>query len=346
MFTKISFALGAMLILIGCKSKEMNKYDWLASESAPKNYPMEIIEGSFYCPDGYSLYIPNRKTIHLGWGSPISTHIVGPDKKSLPNKVSITWFSYTENKFYSGTFDLPYDKIVELFKKKHIARSQTVDEYDTITAGVAPGGHVTIWVHGAGDVRFIASYGAEEVEVPWSKMTNNPEGFPRDTYPESYVKDALDEDSYKKLKAKGIPFGLWKQYEQLYTWEPDYAFAGKPENLELAFYNGEQRFLDYEIDHPINDEKLKVKEQPVPKRLALKMENDKQDRFKVRIYFDEKEIFKAFEKLKEIDGEAQELKLQIEVLSDFSAKVFLRNSEYIVELKKIDQKLFRYGKKK
>ena len=343
----ISCALGALLSSTACKNQEMNKYDWLASESAPKNYPMQILEGSFHCPDGYSLYIPDRKFIHLGWGSPISTHIVGPDKKPLPNKVSITWYSYTEDKFYSGTFDLPYNKIIELFKKKHIARSKTVDQYRKITAGVAPGGHVTIWVNGFGDDRFIASYTAEEAEIPWSKITpNSGAKYSRAELPKRRVKEALDEDAYKKLKARGIPFGLWKKYEELYSWEPDYAFAGKVENLALSFYNGEQRFLDYEIDHPLNDEKLKVKERPVPKRLALKMENDKDYRFKVTVNFNEQEIIKAFEKLNEIDGEAQKLKLQIEVLSDFTAKIFLRNSKYIVELKKIEQKLFRYGKKK
>lgn len=45
-----------------------NKFDWLASESAPNDYPMKIISGHFHDPDGGSLYVPNGKLIYEGWG--------------------------------------------------------------------------------------------------------------------------------------------------------------------------------------------------------------------------------------------------------------------------------------
>ena len=49
------------------------------------------------------------------WVNLAQVHVVGDDFKPLPNKLVITWFSYIENKFYTGEFDLPYDKIKQLF---------------------------------------------------------------------------------------------------------------------------------------------------------------------------------------------------------------------------------------
>ena len=64
-------------LLSACGVTPVTKFDWLATESAPENFPMRIISGSFIAPDGYSLYIPNSKRIDYGWGSMVSSHVVG-----------------------------------------------------------------------------------------------------------------------------------------------------------------------------------------------------------------------------------------------------------------------------
>ncbi len=43
------------------------KFIWLATESAPGYYPMEIIQGEFYYQgEGYGLYIPSGGTLSDG----------------------------------------------------------------------------------------------------------------------------------------------------------------------------------------------------------------------------------------------------------------------------------------
>ncbi|NNE62692.1 MAG: DUF2931 family protein, partial [Gammaproteobacteria bacterium] len=120
-YIKVISRLIVVFSLTACGSTMANKFDWKATESAPKNYAMKIVTGHFYSPDGYSLYIPNKKRIHHGWGKGVSSHLVGPDTKSLPNRMSISFFSYTEDKFYQGEFDLPYDKIVRLFDEGYFS---------------------------------------------------------------------------------------------------------------------------------------------------------------------------------------------------------------------------------
>ena len=95
----------------------MDKFDWQARESAPQHYVMRIIGGTLsYHDSSGSLYVPDKSDIDLGWGTGISSHIVGPDLKPLPNHLTIIFFSYIENQFYDGRFDLPYAKILKMFQ--------------------------------------------------------------------------------------------------------------------------------------------------------------------------------------------------------------------------------------
>ncbi len=81
----------------------MNKateFDWYATESAPKYYPMEIRQGTFYYKGkDHGLYIPSGGTLRAGWGEMNSLHVTGPDKKPLPDRVEVIFFSYAEKQF-------------------------------------------------------------------------------------------------------------------------------------------------------------------------------------------------------------------------------------------------------
>ena len=46
-------------LIAAAKAKTMPKYDWYASNSAPRGCPMDVAEGSaFLLHDGSSLYVP------------------------------------------------------------------------------------------------------------------------------------------------------------------------------------------------------------------------------------------------------------------------------------------------
>lgn len=139
------------LSLINCGimfSKNKTKFHWLATESAPKNYPMRILSGDLlYHNTSGGLYIPTAASIGYYWGDGKSTHVVGETYKPLPDKLDIKFFSFWENKLYHGEFDLPYDKILAMFKAG-VAADKERPNFDTIMVGVAPGGAVSVWLDG------------------------------------------------------------------------------------------------------------------------------------------------------------------------------------------------------
>jgi len=93
----------------------MNLYEWLPTESAPIAFPMEIIEGTLFYPGSGSIYIPDRRPFANGWGRTGSMHLVGDDAKPVPERLELTWFSYAEDKFYSGRFELNHARLDSLF---------------------------------------------------------------------------------------------------------------------------------------------------------------------------------------------------------------------------------------
>ena len=136
-------------------NKNDTKFEWDATESAPLYYPMEIIQGTFIYQGEAErgLYIPSGGTLSSGWGHPISSHVVGEKSKPLPDRLHIVFFSYAEKQFYKGAFELPYEKILALFREG-IANpvvypgGHEIPLYSRIMVGIAPGGAVAVWVIG------------------------------------------------------------------------------------------------------------------------------------------------------------------------------------------------------
>ncbi len=92
------------IFVTGCSgapmTKNPTKFDWYATESGPKLYPMEIIQGTFfYQGQNEGLYIPYGGTLSAGWGTKVSHHVVGPDEKPLPDRVKIVFYSIQRSNF-------------------------------------------------------------------------------------------------------------------------------------------------------------------------------------------------------------------------------------------------------
>jgi len=145
-----AMALDTVKELLGI---EKTKFKWSASSSAPKGYPMTIIAANLNYPGGAE-YVGASSSTDSGWGEPDSGS--GGGIQPVPRVLDILFFSYTENQFYRGNFDLPYDKILSLFQKgfyspnneKHIT-------YDNIIVGVAPG---ALWRYGSGVMKRLRRY--------------------------------------------------------------------------------------------------------------------------------------------------------------------------------------------
>ena len=110
-------------------------------------------------------------TGQLGNGVDASSYT---DKK-IPAKLSVMWFSLTENKFYRGSFDLPKKEIIHLFKDEKILglftveKTKTFNTYDELVVNVAPRGKVYVYARGYA-AKLIAVYQAKEIEYDWKEF--------------------------------------------------------------------------------------------------------------------------------------------------------------------------------
>lgn len=292
----------------------VEKYKWQASESAPKNFPMKIVSGTLTTITNDLIYIPANSKIHLGWGLAISSHIVGDVLKSLPVKLQITFFSYTENIFYKGEFDLPYDKILALFKTGYYSQNIDADTtYTRIVTGVAPGGNVSVWLVGPNKTTQVFFGTAVKVDIDWRVINDNP-NYSREEYVRLGVEEALSYEALHTLHDYGVPIKKWLIYQQKYLWNPKIIGMELRDKFinTVTYFNGE---LDY-IYYPIKTESNKAK-RAVPKDIRFVWKETNEQNTLYEIFFDESEIFDVFEKL---NGSNDILELEIKLIKDNNQK--------------------------
>jgi len=90
----------------------------------------------------------------------------------LPDSLKLNWVSLRERKIYKGNFKFPAKIIDSIFKYEKDKKKSDLDSYrNTVTyyfdfsIGIAPKGHVTIWLVGKDFQKEIAQFQAEEVPV-------------------------------------------------------------------------------------------------------------------------------------------------------------------------------------
>lgn len=322
----VSLAIYLITILSLQGKESMNRFEWLPTECASEKYPMEIIHGDFLFADGASIYIPDGKVIDNGWGELGSTHIVGDEYKPVPIKLVITWFSYTEDKFFSGSFDLPFEKMSMLFEEGLINPRGEKETYKNILVGLAPAGGVSVWLVGNWRAVEVAHYRAQEHQMDWAEFTDY-DSITRKEYIDEILEEYLSEEDLAYLRSKGVPEGIWETWRRQYRWEAD-IIGVQPLQIWLKTFNGEREF-----NKPGSDEKVK-ETLAVPKEIDINWQGVSKKYYSAKIIFNEEEIFKAFDKLSKMKPK-QDLKLQLEISAKtFAVSASLRNSNYLIELEK------------
>ena len=311
-------------------NKNATEFDWHATDSGPEHYPMEIRDGTFYYKgqdDG--LYIPAGPTLRSGWGEMRSTHVTGPKKKPLPDRFEVTFISYTENQVYHGRFDLPYEKILALFREANVGNPDH-PYYNGLMVGVAPGGAVSVWVKGA-RIREVFFGQADKVNPDPSGKVRQPldSNDEKDAYAKSILLDTLTPAEQDSLRKNGIPFGTWARYRNLYKWVPAYAAGRIPGEKEMIaqYLNGEH----YRMPTILSDEVANTP-RPLPRDIQLSVMVGNTSEF-YHIHFEEFELMDAFEKLG-AHGEKVFLEFDARVPTQ-TMKIRAYNDKESIELKKI-----------
>jgi len=202
---------------------------------------MKIIKGDFFAGDN-SIYIPDAHIIKKGLGEIGSRHIVGEDVKLLPEYLSIAWFSFVENKFYVGGFQLPTQALKHFFQQGF--KSPSNDKYITfkfIVVGLGLQGAISIYLSGDGVVKEIAQFDAKEStkEIDWRHITQS--GLNREQYIERTLLQSFDGDEKKLLKAKrhASQENPWHGYRIKYDWNIVIEGTANPLSIWSKTFNGE-----------------------------------------------------------------------------------------------------------
>ncbi len=330
--------------LVYCQSKTttqhdtMNKtlkYEWIPSASAPKNIPVEIHRGRFIDANEEDINIPAGHTLNEGWGVSGPTHIIGESLKSIPEKLEIAWLSYLEAKFYKGTFDLPSEKIHQLFKEGYINRLGKEETYGEINVGMAPGGVVSVWVVGNGWTTEIGTFKASEADISIQEFAPSA-NMSLDAFIKSVLEEDFSDEEKAGMNADDIPFGLWNEYRKKYQWAVSVDIKSESELTEvyMSFVNGESVYTV-----PDNDI-LKATEKSLPGYVKLEWKDDKDNLYGAKVFFDYDEIKEAFNILSKVSGE-QDIKLSVEIDKYHdSLSCILQKKDHKIAIKKALVKVY------
>ncbi len=310
------------------KNITMKKYEWSSTENAPKKYPMEIVKGNYVLENDEILGIAKGNFLRNGWGTLGPLSVTGDQYKALPKQLSLTWFSFTENKFFSGTADLPIDKINRMFKEEYISASNDKQvSFEYIIIGLAPNGKVAVWAYGSKITKEICVLSfKEDKNIKWEEFISNPD-YPMKRYSRAMLEDVFKEKDFVELEKNGVDTLLYvEKYRQHFLWKPKVVGNIKPLNGLYYYYNGESEYNLFNSETEM--------ERPVPKSALLLWRATNNKEFASEIIFDEEEVFSSFQKF---SGEHKSGKILLEIeMSNLTheTKAFLRNDTYIYEFKK------------
>jgi DUF2931 family protein len=331
----VSLAVAMLAVLPGCAKKAGSTpmFEWLPTEAAPDRFPVHLIQGDLYFADGRSIYVPDGRDVANGWGARGSTHIVGDAAKPVPVRLEVAWFSYTEDRFYQGTFPLPAEAMTALFKAG-VTDPLTGRPlgFERIIVGMAPQGVVSVWMAAGAEVVEVASFVALQASLPWEAVLDNPE-VSRGDFIRQVLKAKLGADGLARFDGEGVPKGLYQGYRAQYLWGPQITGDGTPTALWIRSFNGENTFLGQAGPAIPRDSR------PVPAEMLLDWITRGGAPQSAKIMFDEAEIFAAFSKLSRGDATRQ-LAVELE-LSGKNASVSLRDAKYILPLQKPRIEVFR-----
>jgi len=336
--------LWAVLILClffgSCKSqkKYMEKFYWSPTECSPELYPTNLVGGYFIFKDGSHIGMSGMDPIKNGWGRDGSNDAIGDGKNPIPVKLEITWLSYTENKFFSGSFDLPSDTLLNLFqlgyKDSHTLKQET---YLGIDVGMAPGGVVVVWLQGSVYQKEIGRYQAKELDLSMADYISIKGYSPYTTQDRAALcKSMIENDTavLENLAKKGFQFGLWDSYRKCFNMRPlmVYDNLNKIETSEIymQFFNGEKDDL---IEERL--QKNDYSSYARIKNIEVSFTEDwagKHQKYLARIAFNEAEMFEVYKAIYGSNANEQaELVLEVNGGNDHY-KIFLQSKDKKIEL--------------
>jgi hypothetical protein len=274
-----------------CQEK-VKKYDWIPTECAPKNYPVQIYSGYFYYGDKGNIYVPDGRGVNYGWGEDGSINIAGDKLKEAPHTLELTWISFTEKKNYTGKFELDTKRIDSLLAAGYPSDVEGgKGSYHLIKVGMAPGGDVVLWLAGERSKQVEVGYFKAKPTsgLDWKKVY--PAMDSMDKYINT-VNSGLNDTVQQQIKTHAIPTDYWAGLRKRYSWKPVIESKAEITRIDLDYFNKERDFL-----FGAALKQVSFKPSAVIEEISVYWLDDKKRELRTAIRFDEKEAFAIFSKL-------------------------------------------------
>ncbi|MBE8724249.1 DUF2931 family protein [Flavobacterium hungaricum] len=151
--------------------KSYERFDWKGSAISSKGNMVQVAVCNF---NGNDYYLNKDKILDDSWDE-INGCKDYMKNTFFPDSLSITWFSYNEQKFYSGNFALPTEiirtKAAQMGVLPSIKNNYNLDRVLYFIAEVQPKGKLAVWIQKFNEddqIKFeVASYQAKEIKTTW-----------------------------------------------------------------------------------------------------------------------------------------------------------------------------------
>ncbi len=276
--------------------EEKENFGFNVYVAADDRYPVEVHEGYLATKDKLITGIFKNGVEKGGWCFEGSSTGGG---NTIPSRLSLTWASYAEKKFWKIDTIIDSSKMLSLFRQgfmftDRLGVTKKVT-YKGITIGLAPGGVVVLWLVGDFQRTEVGRFQGNETVVNVNSFSNNSQNFSQDEFMQYSYNGFVPKATQDQIAQHGIPFGLWDTYRVHYNYRfriQFYKEDKEDDDRHITYLNGEEERLH-------GTELTSILSRPLPWRANLYFSEKWAE-----AEFDDTEIMGAFKELLKGDKNA------------------------------------------
>jgi hypothetical protein len=274
-----------------------DKFELTAGPCAAEGYFMTIHGGAFVGADGSVLPVPAGQTLEGDWAESGTVSDEGADQpRPAPERLKLLWFSYAENKFYEGDFQLPQARIQTLLQQGYWnTRENQLGTYNELVVCVLPKGAVVVWLAGGNQV-LVGRFQGHGTQGNFQQYYGQADRATMVKETQQEMPDKVQEE----IASGTISTKQWEAYLKTYPWQVAFNMpVTLYSSYNVQYVSGE--YSNYPLTRDLaayNQVLLTPVPKPVPTACYLHLAAEHGAHYQVRVkVFDEAETMTAFQAL-------------------------------------------------
>lgn len=295
------------------------RFDWSAGVYTQKGNIVQVANCTFFNKD-WSNYSIDAEKIIKNEKEDINYAESSVDNKFYPDSLDITWYSYEDQKFYEGKFQLSHKKILKIAQLLRTTTTNYSIEYARANpnkirlyffANIKPNGKVDVVISDLDKYLIVDNYQAKETVKTW--------GIFKERYNRDDQKDTVNVNTRTALVIEKHPYILAIQ---------GLPNSLSPQLLEVKYFNQDKsEFKEDKIPHSTNQENI-------PEYLDFTWGTPKKS-FSINWRFEGEQILTAFKKLEQISNNNQIVLNVVVNANNDKISISLSKGDSKIELKSL-----------